>query len=86
MVRSIVPEGPTNTRGTKQYDHILVNQLATTEFTGQAGVMNMMDLFQITQEQALELSDHHPVWAEFSTLEKQNPLQMATPAGDAVIR
>lgn len=77
QIQSIVPVGPTNTRGTRQYDHILVNLLATTEFTGRAGVLNMMEMFQISLDEALELSDHHPVWAEFSVYERREPTRLA---------
>ncbi|MCA8984143.1 MAG: endonuclease/exonuclease/phosphatase family protein [Planctomycetaceae bacterium] len=86
MVASIVPAGPTNTRGTKQYDHILIDRLDTTEFTGNAGVFNMEQFFQISQEEALLLSDHQPVWAEFRTIESRDPTRMASPENPSIVR
>lgn len=60
---------PTNTRGTKTYDNILFDARSTVEYTGQSGVWNLMTAFGLTQEQALEVSDHFPVWAIFSIYE-----------------
>jgi len=60
---------PTNTRGTKMYDNIVFNRLATTEFTGRAGVVDLMHDFSLSMSQALEVSDHLPIWAEFSIYE-----------------
>ncbi len=59
---------PTNTRLTKTYDN-LIWHANTTEFTGRSGVLNMMTEFGLSQEQALKVSDHLPVWAEFSAAE-----------------
>ncbi|MHC2069159.1 endonuclease/exonuclease/phosphatase family protein [Bremerella sp. T1] len=60
---------PTNTRKTKSYDNIVFDQRRTTEFTGQAGVLDLMAAFKLTEEQALDVSDHLPVWATFSVTE-----------------
>jgi len=60
---------PTNTRGTKLYDNLLFQRLATSEFTGRAGVVDLLRVFNLSMEQALEISDHCPVWAEFSLRE-----------------
>ena len=68
---------PTNTRGNKQYDNILFHQRATTEFTGRAGVLNLMRELSLTQDQALEVSDHFPIWAEFSIHEGGQPGRLA---------
>lgn len=57
---------PTNARGTKSYDNIVYDSVATTEFTGTAGVLNMTEVFGISESETLEISDHMPVWAEFS--------------------
>lgn len=59
----------TNTRLSKQYDNILFDELATIEYSGNSGVMNLMEMFDLTEEQALQVSDHLPVWAEFSVYE-----------------
>lgn len=59
----------TNTRSTEAYDNIIVSNKATVEFTGRSGNFDFMRQFNLTLGQALEVSDHLPVWAEFSTEE-----------------
>lgn len=60
---------PTTTRGTQLADNIFFNRRATTEFTGRAGVVDLLREFSLTYSEALEISDHLPVWAEFSVFE-----------------
>jgi endonuclease/exonuclease/phosphatase family metal-dependent hydrolase len=73
---------PTNTRGDKHYDNILFSRAATTEFTGRAGVFDLIREFNLTMEEALEVSDHMPVWAEFTIREGGQPGRVATrPSG-----
>ena len=64
----------TNTRLTRAYDNILFDGRTTSEFTGRAGVLNLMQEFQLTQAQALIVSDHMPVWAEFSATEDRSAM------------
>jgi deoxyribonuclease-1-like protein len=59
----------TNTRQTKMYDNIIFNANATTEYTGRFGVLNLMTEYHLSESQALEISDHMPVWAEFRVQE-----------------
>lgn len=59
----------TNTRMTRAYDNILFDGRATSEFTGRSGVLNLMREFRLSQDQALVVSDHMPVWAEFTGTE-----------------
>ena len=68
---------PTNTRGTKLYDNIVFHRRATTEFTGRAGVLDLMKHFNLTMDQALAVSDHLPIWAEFSVYEGGRTPQIA---------
>ena len=68
----------TNTRGNKLYDNIIFSDLATTEYTGRWGVFDMIREFNITVEEALEISDHMPVWAEFSLYEGGQGGRIAT--------
>ena len=68
---------PTNTRGTKTYDNIVYDAAATQEFTGKAGVFDFMRHFNLTEQEALEVSDHIPVWAEFSIYEGGVPGHVA---------
>lgn len=79
-----VPGQPTNTRGNKQYDHVLFDSRATAEFTGRAGVLNLMSEFGLSLDEALEVSDHLPVWAEFSVYEGGRPSRLAQQPSAAV--
>lgn len=76
----------TNTRGTKQYDNIVFSSLATTEYTGRWGVFDMIRQFNITVEEALKVSDHQPVWAEFSLQEGGTRGRVATRPFNATSR
>jgi len=64
---------PTNTRGNKTYDNILFDQRATTEFLGRGGVLDIQREFNLTLDEALKVSDHLPIWAEFSVYEGGRP-------------
>ena len=77
---------PSNTRGTKLYDNIFFDSRASTEYTGHSGVLNMMRQFNITMAEALEVSDHNPIWAEFSVREGGAPGYMATKPDAATTR
>jgi endonuclease/exonuclease/phosphatase family metal-dependent hydrolase len=70
----------TNTRGTKSYDNIVFDGRHTNEFTGQAGVLDLMSEYGLSQQQAMEISDHMPVWAEFSIVEDSGAI-VATRGG-----
>jgi deoxyribonuclease-1-like protein len=65
----VIANTPTNTRGTREYDNLIFQSQATTEFTGQGGVFDFMQQFNLTMDQALEVSDHMPVWGEFTVNE-----------------
>jgi deoxyribonuclease-1-like protein len=60
---------PTTTRGTQLADNILFDRRATVEFTGRAEVVDLIREFDLTTDQAREISEHLPVWAEFSSYE-----------------
>lgn len=68
----------TNTRQTALYDNIILHQPSTAEFSGRWGVYNIEQLLGLTREQALQVSDHLPVWAEFSAYESTTPGRVAT--------
>lgn len=68
---------PTNTRGDAQYDNIFFSRQFTDEFTGRSGLFDLIRQFNLTTEQALRVSDHMPVWAEFRTTEGGQPGRMA---------
>jgi len=59
----------TNTRRTKSYDNIIFDRTATREYVGRWGVFDLTAEFGLTRDEALEVSDHLPVWAEFSAYE-----------------
>ena len=59
----------TNTRGTKSYDNIVFSRPTSIKYTGRFGVFDLMTEFNLTMDQALDVSDHLPVWAEFSASE-----------------
>jgi len=60
----------TNTRQNKQYDNLIMHRPSTTEYAGRSGVFDVMRRYNLNQQQALEVSDHFPVWAEFSVYER----------------
>ena len=59
----------TNTAMTEAYDNLVFDQELTAEFTGQAGVMNLMEEYKISKDDAKTISDHMPVWAVFTSYE-----------------
>jgi len=68
---------PTNTLKTAQYDNILFHEHATRESTGRGGVFDFMIEYGLTAEGAMEVSDHMPVWGEFSIYEGGTPGHVA---------
>ncbi len=69
---------PTNTRGNKTYDNMVFNRTATGEFTGNAGVLDLVREYGLPQALALEVSDHLPIWAEFNIYEGGQSGRVAT--------
>lgn len=69
---------PTNVRRTKQYDNIVFHSQATREYVGRSGVVDFMRDYNLSMEEALEVSDHMPVWAEFSIYEGGTPGYVAS--------
>jgi deoxyribonuclease-1-like protein len=78
LVKVVSGETPTNTLHNAQYDNILFQETATTEFTGRGGVFDFMRQYNLTLEQAERISDHMPVWAEFSVFEGGRPGSLAS--------
>lgn len=66
-----------NTRQNALYDNMIIHQPSTTEFTGRWGVFDVMHQFNLSQDQALQVSDHFPIWAEFSVYEGAAPGRVA---------
>ncbi len=71
---------PTNFTRTKTNDNILVNRAMTREFTGRSGVIDLQNAYSLTQDEAKRLSDHIPVWAEFTIQEAVGAELAAQPA------
>jgi endonuclease/exonuclease/phosphatase family metal-dependent hydrolase len=65
----VISGEPTNMAGNKSYDNIVFDRAATSEFAGKGGVIDIAADYGLSKEQALEVSDHRPVWAEFSAYE-----------------
>jgi len=59
----------TNTRRNKSYDNIVYDRIATSEYLGRSGVMDIESEYGLTRKEALQVSDHLPVWATFSAIE-----------------
>ncbi|MEX2026447.1 MAG: endonuclease/exonuclease/phosphatase family protein [Pirellulaceae bacterium] len=59
----------TNVLRTAQYDNILFDSQRTAEYTGRFGVFDFGEVYGLSNEQAALISDHFPVWGEFSVFE-----------------
>ena len=66
---SVAGDSLTDTLASGTLDHILIDQTTTREYTGRYGVIDLQRQFGLTQEQALRVSDHLTLWAEFSVYE-----------------
>jgi endonuclease/exonuclease/phosphatase family metal-dependent hydrolase len=77
-MRAVVRNVPTNAAKNAQYDNIIVNQMATDEFTGRWGVYDIGRMHNLTPDQVQQVSDHLPVWAEFSAYEASAPGRVAS--------
>jgi deoxyribonuclease-1-like protein len=80
----VISATPTDTRGTAQLDNIVFHSGATSEFTGRGGIFDFLRRYNLTLEEALEVSDHMPVWAEFYRSEGGQPGRIATADRDRV--
>ena len=65
----VVSNRPTTTRNEMQRDNLIFNEVATAEFTGRGGVFDFLRHYNLSLEEAVALSEHLPVWAEFSIFE-----------------
>lgn len=66
---SISHSQPTNTAGTETLDHIMVDLSTNGEFIRVAGVLDYVRDLGLSEQQAVLISDHRPVWAQFSSFE-----------------
>lgn len=75
--RFAIRDMPTDVAGTRLLDTIFFSANATGEFTGKAGSYDFLRKSNLSLESALEVSDHLPIWAEFSVLEGEQPGRLA---------
>jgi deoxyribonuclease-1-like protein len=80
-VRFAISDIPTDVAGTQMLNTIIFSPRATTEFSGRAGAFDFLRKYNLSMEQAVEISPHMPVWAEFSALEGAQPGRVAPIAG-----
>ena len=71
----------TNTRRTKTYDNLVFQRTTTSEYTGRWGVLDLQNTYGLSLKQALEVSDHNPVWATFTAREAHATSTASIPAG-----
>ena len=64
-----VAAGSASIGGVRLTDNLLFDRQATVEFTGRSGVVDLVREGLLSPRDAAELSDHLPVWAEFSVYE-----------------
>lgn len=76
-IMPVIAGMPTNTQGNAQYDNIVFSAQATREFTGRGGVFDFMREYNLSLADAMKVSDHLPVWAEFSIYEGGQPGRFA---------
>jgi deoxyribonuclease-1-like protein len=68
----------TNTKQNQQLDNIIIHRPSTTEYTGRNGVLDIVRMWNLSEQQALQISDHFPVWAEFSINERDHAGRIAS--------
>ncbi len=73
----VIAETPTDPGQSVQRDNIIFDSMATVEFTGRSGAVDFLRQMNLTLEQARRISNHLPVWAEFSTFEGADNRRMA---------
>jgi deoxyribonuclease-1-like protein len=76
---------PTNTRRSKTYDNLVFAGPMTGEYLGHSGVLDLQNAYGLSPEQALEVSDHCPVWGAFYPAEAR-PQGLPAMAGQQPLR
>lgn len=77
-VVSVAGDILTNVNRTKTNDHILIDQVWTNEYQQRAGVIDLKGQMGLNDAQANAISDHLPLWAEFSRFEAPQPVVTPT--------
>ena len=68
-VRPAGQAGSSTTLAAKSTDHLCLHNKATTEFNGKTGMVDMVRVFNLTSQESKIVSEHFPVWAEFTAWE-----------------
>jgi hypothetical protein len=76
-MRIVLDGVASNTRGTQLLDNFAFGVASTSEYTGRTGAYDFLRQFNLSLEQALAVSEHLPIWAEFSIIEGGRPGQVA---------
>lgn len=63
----------TTVSGDDMLDNIVFPARATDEFTGRAGTIDFLRQFNLSLDQAFQISNHMPVWSEFFAFEGGAP-------------
>lgn len=74
----VIQNEPTNVVKSYLHDNILFHRPSTSEFTGNGGVYDIQAIHGLRLDQVQEVSDHLPVWAEFSITEAGLSNRVAT--------
>ncbi len=82
----LIVDVPTNTRKNKTLDNILADRQTTREFTGRAGVIDLEQMFRLQLADVERISDHLPIWAEFSITERATAFTATASAQGEVTR
>jgi deoxyribonuclease-1-like protein len=77
-----IADRATTTAGAEAVDNILFESRATVEFVGRSGALDLMSKFDLSVQQASQVSSHLPVWAEFSIYEGGQVGRIAGVPGD----
>jgi len=68
----------TNTKQNQQYDNLVLHRPSTTEYSGRSGVFDVTRRYNLNADQSQQVSDHFPVWAEFSVHERDHTGRIAS--------
>jgi hypothetical protein len=71
----------TNTARNRCYDNIVFDKLATSEYLAKYGVFDLASFYRLDPKLVPLISDHQPIWAVFSALERNTAGLAAQPAG-----
>jgi deoxyribonuclease-1-like protein len=64
---------PTTSHGNAMLDNIVMPLKATDEYSGRSGIFDFLRQYNLSIDQAHQVSDHLPVWAEFTAFEGGQP-------------